>query len=404
MRIPLTEAQEVLEREVALLPSESLSVEVAGGRWLLEDAEAGWDLPKKNESAMDGWGVDHLALVNATPSEPVTLSLASPTHAGDKAQELPEGCCAWVGTGAPIPKGATAVVPWEEASAETEGVVSFDKGVTSGRSVRRQAEDIHKGDLLATKGVRLTPWSLQSLFSGGVESVTVAPIPKVAIIASGDELYMPGTKPPFQDAIPCGNLIAIANRAKKEGCKVVAMELIPDNKDALIQAVSDGEKKADLVITIGGAAGGKKDFARLAFEKAGAEMLVPGLILKPGGPSFITRWDSGTIGLGLAGNPLSALIVFEILGLQILRHLVGARRTRMTPLETLLDAPIIWKSSKPGFVPAEIVRHSPLTVAPVQPEGSHRVEGLARTEMLLRFSGDEGEVVSETVVEGWKWT
>ncbi|MCH7494319.1 molybdopterin molybdenumtransferase MoeA, partial [bacterium] len=166
MQIHLTEAQERLDGAIAPVGSERAKTTGADGRWLAAPALAAWGLPRESVSAMDGWAVDSEALVAATSTMPVLLPQGEPTHAGGPRGELPEGGCAWVATGAAVPRGATAVVPTEDTE-EEDGGVRFRAPAHRGKCIRVAGEDLAAGDRLAAAGERLTPWVLQALLTAG---------------------------------------------------------------------------------------------------------------------------------------------------------------------------------------------------------------------------------------------
>lgn len=399
----LAEAQDLLDGAAAALKGERVKVGDSLGRWLAADAEAEWDLPRASVSAMDGWAVDHEDLEGATDQEPVLLGPGESTHAGDERGTLPERGCAWVATGGAVPRGATAVVPREDAETE-DGSVRFMRPVARGSCIRVEGEDVHAGEAVARAGERVTHWTLQPLITAGVEKVTVSKRPRVAVVASGDELFLPGAKPRSEMALPASNVSAIAARASAEGCEVVGVRLVPDDEGALTEAVSTARDEADLVVTIGGASVGRRDHALAAFEGAEAKVLVNGISIKPGKPTILARWTEGTLGLGLPGNPVSASVVFEIVGVQALRRLVGAHWYRMAPLRAALAAPLRWKGGREGFLPARVASRAPLSVEPVQGLGSHRVAGLAYTDCLLRLPPEELALQEGDEVEALTWT
>lgn len=402
MQIQLTEAQEALDGAITPVAEESVETTKAEGRWLAAPALAAWDLPRESVSAMDGWAVDAEDLATASPNAPVTLPQGEATHAGQPRGGLPEGGCAWVATGAAVPRGATAVVPCELAEEEEVGV-RFSNPVRRGLSIRVAGEDLAAGDKLAAAGERLTPWGLQALLTAGVEQVQAVRAPRVALVASGDELYLPGSAPKGGGGLPASNLFAVAGLAAREGAQVVSKVLVGDDQTALAKALAKARDAADLVVAIGGASKGRRDHAPEAYLEAGAKMLFKGVRIKPGKPVFAVRWAEGTVGLGLPGNAVSSLVTFELLGVQAIRRLVGAHWYRPAPQRFQMEGPLSWRGGNEGFLPARVASLSPPRVALAQQQGSHRVAGLAGADCLLRLPNEPREFGEGDEVEVLRW-
>ncbi len=400
MSVLFNEAQDLIDKNVKPLDSEELNIEKSDRRWLASKVNSECDNPKQTVSAMDGWAVDHQLLVEANSSEPVILDVGEATHAEDERKTLEGDVCAWVSTGAPIPRGATAIVPWEKVVKEEDGRIAFVECPKRGDFFRAKGEDINKGDLLLSKGNCLNYWAIQSLISCDIKSVLVSKKPKVAIIANGNELVLPGSG---KEGISCGNLQAIGQIVTSHGGEVVYSELVKDDLKSLSDAVGKAKKKADMVVTLGGAADGERDYAKKAFSENGGEVVFDRIEMKPGGPTFFTKFPEGAVGLGISGNPLSSLIVFELLGIQVLRLMLGAKKYRPSHLDAKIDESIMWNSKKEGFIPGRTTSLNPMKVVNVQPHGSHRVKGLPDTEMIIRLSAGTEEFLRDSHVEVLTW-
>gem|GEM_PF-2799082 len=400
MSVLFTEAQDLIDKNVNSLKTEELSIEKSNGRWLAGSVDSECDNPKQTVSAMDGWAVDHQLLTDATSSEPVILDVGESTHAEDERKSLEGDVCAWVSTGAPIPRGATAIVPWEKAIKEEDGRIAFSECPKRGEFFRVRGEDVNKGDLIMGQGGRLNHWAIQALISCDVKSVQVSKKPKVALIANGNELVLPGSK---KEGVSCGNLQAIGEMVTSQGADVVYSELVKDDLKSLVEAISNAKKKADLIVTLGGAADGERDYAKKAFLDNDGEVVFDRIDMKPGGPTFLMNLKGGAIGLGVSGNPLSSLIVFELLGIQIIRLMVGAKKYRPLHLNAKIDESVIWNSRKEGFIPGRTTSLNPMRVVNVQPHGSHRVKGLPDTELIIRLASGSKECLRDSEVEVLTW-
>ena len=400
MSVLFNEAQDLIDKIVKPLGSEKINITESSGRWLSDSAASKCDNPRETVSAMDGWAVDHQLLIDATRNEPVILQTGDSTYAEDKRKSIDGDVCAWVATGAQIPRGATAIVPWEKVVQEEDGRIAFSECPKRGEHFRVKGEDVNVGDMVALKGCRLSYWAIQALISCDIESVEVSKMPRVALIANGNELVLPGSK---KQGVKCGNLQAIGQIVKEQGGNVVYSELVEDDLESLSKAVSEAKNKADFVITLGGAADGERDYAKRAFVENGGEIIFDKIAMQPGGPSFLTSLSEGVIGLGISGNPLSSLVVFELLGIQIMRLMVGAKRYRPLHTNAMLDEALIWKSKKEGFLPGRFASYNPVKVINVQPNGSHRVSGLSDTEFLIRLPAETNEFSRNSEIEVLSW-
>ena len=400
MSVLFNEAQDLIDKIVKPLGLEKVNITEANDRWLSSSTASKCDNPKETVSAMDGWAVDHQLLVDATRNEPIILQTGDSTYAEDDRKSLDGDVCAWVATGAQIPRGATAIVPWEKVVKEEDGKMAFSECPKRGEFFRVKGEDVTVGDLIVLKGCRLSYWAIQALISCDIESVEVSRMPRVALIANGNELVLPGSN---KEGVKCGNLQAIGQIVKEQGGNVVYSELIKDDLKSLSKAVSEAKNKADLIITLGGAADGDRDYAKEAFVENGGEIVFDKIAMQPGGPSFLTSFPEGAVGLGISGNPLSSLVVFELLGIQIMRLMVGAKRYRPLHTNVMLDEALVWKSKKEGFLPGRFASHNPAKAINVQPNGSHRVSGLSDTEFLIRLPAEIDEFSRNSEIEVLSW-
>jgi len=314
----LTPAQalELILSRVTRLPDEQAAVGPGlAGRVLAADAVASVSLPPFATSAMDGFAV-RAAELGGGPL-PVAFRIA----AGDRPRELPAGAAAGIATGAPIPPGADSVVPIEVVT-EHDGGVSAERPAV-GDAVRSAGSDIEAGQVVVAAGSVLGPAALAALAAAGLAQVRVAARPRLAALATGDELRAPG-EPLEPGQIYESNLTAVAAQAARGGAEVVRSQVVRDDRAATVQAFADALAGADVVVSTGGVSVGPHDHVKPALEAAGVEEVFWRIAHKPGKPLWFGVGAEGQPVFGLPGNPVSSLVTFELFVRPALLAMQGA--------------------------------------------------------------------------------
>jgi molybdopterin molybdotransferase len=222
-------------------------------------------------------------------------------------------------TGAPIPAGADLVVIQEEATRDGE-TVRFAAGDDPKSNIRPAGGDFRSGDRLLEAGDRLDPWKLSLAAAAGRASLTVARRPRVAILATGDELVPPGGDPAPDQIFESGS-IALAALVETWGGTATRLTAAADDAVAIADAVAGVE--ADLIITIGGASVGDHDLVKPAMSRLGLTLRVETIAVRPGKPTWFGTLEDGRRVLGLPGNPASALVCAELFLSPLLAALTG---------------------------------------------------------------------------------
>ncbi|MFH0129019.1 gephyrin-like molybdotransferase Glp [Variovorax sp. VaC1] len=346
--MPLDEAITVLlAKAEPKLPAESVVTFEADGRVLAQDLVSGLTVPPRDNSAMDGYAV-RVADCAAPGAE---LVVAQRIPAGTVGTPLAAGTAARIFTGAQIPEGADAVVMQEDTTAMPQegglGSVRIAIVPAAGQWVRRAGEDVASGDVVLKQGERLTPAALGLAASVGFHKLQVARKPRVAMLSTGDELVMPGDVAP--DAMKPGaiynsNRFFMRALLHRLGCEVNDLGIVPDNRDATIEALRHAAETSDLIITTGGVSVGEEDHIRAALQSLG-ELQLWSLSMKPGKPfAYGSIARSGGQGhchvTGLPGNPVSSFLTFLMLVRPFLLTLQGA--TRVTPEPVQMRADFDW--------------------------------------------------------------
>jgi molybdopterin molybdotransferase len=348
-----------------------------------EDVTAPISLPSFDNSAMDGYAVSHADVVSATDETPVHLPVVGEIGAGQAhILALSPGTAAKIMTGAPVPAGADAVVPYEWTD---RGVahVAISRAPTLGQHIRPAGEDVAEGDLLIECGTVLGPRHLGLLASVGRASVKSRPRPRVVILSTGTELREPGN-PLGHDSIYDGNSFLLAASARRAGAIAYRVGIVPDEPRAFLDALHDQLVRADVVVTSGGVSQGDFDVVKEALAPLGT-VWFGGVAMQPGKPQgFGVVGEDRTPIFTLPGNPVSAYISFEMFVLPALRKLMGMTPTSRPAVPARLTHPISSPPARRQFLRGELSHDGRgASVAPVGGHGSHLVGDLASSNALI---------------------
>jgi molybdopterin molybdotransferase len=389
-RIPLGAALERIREAVPPLGRpEAAAVRDALGRIAVEDVIAPRPLPPFDRSAMDGYAVKADRTFPATSYDPVVLEVIGESLPGAPFGEPLSGPRAVrIMTGAPIPEGADAVVPAEFAE-EARGFVRIAGPVTPGKHVGRIGEDLAAGAVAVPVGRILRPQDLGLLGALGLESIRVAPRPRAAILATGDEIVRAGTEPgPFR--IHDADTPLLAGLVERWGGRVGPCSLQPDDpariRRALLRVLRS--PAVDLVLLAGGTSVGAEDHAPGVLADLGS-LLFHGVALRPAGPVGFGVAEGKPV-LLLPGNPVSCLAAFDLLAGPCLRRLQGLAPAPPYPRARLPLARRL--ASVAGRADYARVALGPDGVEPVAVSGASILTTAVRAD---------GWVLVPAEVEGW---
>ncbi len=372
-------------------PSEPVTVgiEDALGLVLSADQVSSVSLPRFDNSAMDGYAVRVADLAGASAESPVELPVAGEIGAGQATtREVRAGSVAKIMTGAPVPTGADAVVPYEWTDQGSDRV-RIDQVPRLGAHVRPAGEDVGEGDVLVRAGTVLGPRHLGLLASVGIAAVPVRPRPVVAVVSTGTELRDAGTPVAEldDDAIFDGNSHLLAAAVRAAGATPRRVGIVGDEPEAFLAALADLRAEGvDAVVTSGGVSMGDWDVVKAALRPLGTVWFGP-VAMQPGKPQGFGHVD-GTPIFTLPGNPVSAFISFELFVRPALRTMMGLTPVSHPYVEATLAEPV---SSPPGrrqFLRGTVVVEGGelsvgLIVSPVGGSGSHLVGDLAAADALI---------------------
>lgn len=364
------------------------------GRVLAEPALARYTLPQWDNSAMDGYALRAEDVLGATADAPVTLPVLETVAAGAFAtQPVGRGQAIRIMTGAPVPEGADCVVRVEDTDGGTV-VVSIRNDRDAGKNVRRRGEDFHEGSVVIEAGTPLAAAQLGVLASLGLASVPVHRRPVVAIAGSGDELV---DIDEFE-AVRAGRRIVASNRytldalVRQAGGVPRNLGNAADSPESL-RAVLEQAHGADLLVTSAGASVGEFDYTRQVLEAMGAELRFWRVRMRPGAPLGFGMLD-GMPWIGLPGNPVSAMVTFELFARPVVRRMLGHVRLHRRPLEVVLEEPVTIGARLTHFLRAILsVRDDGVVTARLTgPQGSGILTSMARANALLVVPEDRPRV------------
>jgi len=367
-------------------PLETISVplEHSFGCCLAEPVTARMDLPRFDNSAMDGFGVKLADVAGASEASPVRLRLAAIVRAGDEAgRELAPGSVVKILTGAPVPAGVEAVVMREYCS-EDDGDVLVARSAKPGENIRRRGEEFRQGDQAMRAGLRLNPAGVGLLATLGCTEAPVHRKPKVAVITTGSELVQPGGElRPGQIYDSNSYILAAALRAMEiDDCRFACAE---DTPDAIRAQIAAALEWADAVITVGGVSVGDYDFVKEAAGSLDIQAHCWKVAIKPGKPFFFGTREKQLV-FGLPGNPVSALLTFYKLVRPALLRLMGMAEVEPLSLTATLTAALKKKAGRLEFVRGVAsLRDGQLVVTPTTGQDSHMLGGFAQANCLIRF-------------------
>jgi len=322
-------------QSVRALPPFDLGVLEAQGCVLAVDVAAQGQLPGFTNSAMDGYAVHAADLEGASPESPVVLPVVNDIAAGNtNALSLATGQTMRIMTGAPLPRGADAVVPVEQ----TDGGVVHVALLTApapGQHVRHEGEDVRAGELLLRAGTLLGPGQIALLAAAGIARVRVVPKPRVVVLSTGDELVEPGREPGFGQIVD-SNSVMLTAAVRAVGATPFRVGGVPDDARQLMEALESQLVRADVIITTGGVSMGAFDTVKEVLSRVGTVQFDK-VAMRPGMPQgFGVLGEEQVPVFTLPGNPVSALVSFHVFVAPALRAMAGRPE----------------KAWPPGFVPA----------------------------------------------------
>ncbi len=333
--LSIEEALENIMKQVQPISTETVDLLGAQNRVLREEILAPNDFPLFSNSAMDGYAVRSVDTDKATTDEPVSLRVTQEIPASHwSTQEVQPGEAARIFTGAPIPPGADAVEPQENARREGDRVW-FSKPIPVEKSIRFQGSHLKQGEVILPVSHTIHAGELGLLASCGRSTLQVSRRPRVAIVSCGDELVTIDQIPEPGQIIE-SNRYSLAGQVIEAGGEPWLLPIIPDQPEMLAQALKEG-LKADILVSSGGASVGDYDLIRPTLESLGVSIDFWKVAIKPGKPLMFGSHQDCMV-FGLPGNPVSSLVTFEVFVRPALRKMLGHPRIYRPRIKAQLAA------------------------------------------------------------------
>lgn len=345
------------------------------GRVLAEDLVAPIDLPTFRNSQMDGYAVDTASVTTA----PVTLPVRAVLAAGDGESTHVPGTATKIMTGAPLPVGADAVVPVEDTVTDGGGHVTVCTAPAPGAFVRERGSDIGRGRLLLPAGTVVAARHVAALAAVGLTHVPVRTRPRVAVISTGSEL-VPGGSVLAPGRIHDSNGPALAASAAANGALVVSVDRSGDDAEVFAAKLAHAASVAEVVFTSGGVSKGDFEVVKDVLGPRGAEFV--SVAMQPGGPQGTALVDAVPV-LTFPGNPVSALVSFEVFARPVLRSAAGL--TAIDPEKRPLATSLVSVPGKRQFLRG---RRDGDAVVAIPGAGSHLIAAMATADVLLDIPAD----------------
>ncbi|MEM6105051.1 gephyrin-like molybdotransferase Glp [Mycobacterium sp. 050272] len=399
------EHQRVVAAMIGARPAVTVPLTQAQGLVLADDVVAELALPVFDNSAMDGYAVRAEETEGATPDRPVVLPVAEDIPAGRTDQlTLRPATAHRIMTGAPMPAGATGVVPVENTDGGVDSV-AIHAHAEPGKHIRRAGEDVAPGTTVLRKGQVVTPAVLGLAAALGLPGLPVIPRQRVLVISTGTELVAPGT--PLQPGqIYESNSIMLAGAVREAGADVIAVATAEDDVaqfSSILDKHAAPENKVDLIITSGGVSAGAYEVVKDAFGPDGMQggegVAFVKVAMQPGMPQGIGR-VAGTTIVTLPGNPVSALVSFEVFIRPALRTAMGLPDPHRPRRPAVLAESLTSPKGKRQFRRA-ILDTANGSVLSYGPPASHHLRWLASANALLDVPEDVVEVSAGTELQVW---
>jgi molybdopterin molybdotransferase len=365
--ITVAEALERILGYVEVLEAEERPLLEALGQVLAEDVTSGFDIPPLDNTAMDGYAVRAADTEGASPDSPVTLRVTGEVAAGYVFEgEVNAGEAVRIMTGAPVPAGADAIVPFEETdepfdaaperTQRVEASVRVFKQAQPGANIRRAGEDVHEGQTVLEKGRVLRPSEAGVLASLGRATVRVIRRPVVAILSTGDELVEAGQpRPPAK--IYDANACSVAGLVSRYGGVPRLLGIARDTVEALTAKIHEG-LDADMLVTSAGVSRGDYDVVKEVLAREG-DIDFWTVAMKPGKPLAFGCFEADgrrVPHIGLPGNPVSSMVTFELFGRPALMKMMGKTDWRRPVVRAIAEERIVNRNDPRRFYARCIVR------------------------------------------------
>jgi len=397
---PETALERLLESGLPEPRVESVSLSAATGRTVPRAVRAPEPSPAFDRSLMDGFAVRASDTFGATEALPAALAVVGEVPMGaPPTRGIAPGEAMVIHTGGMLPDGSDAVVMVEHTEWIDDRAIDVMRPVAVRDAVIQRGDDVAEGAVVIPQGARLRSQDLGGLAALGVTRVSVAQSPIVGLIATGDEI-VPPQHTPVPGEVRDVNSTTLSVEVERAGGAARTYGIVPDARSALETTARDALSECDVVIISAGSSVSARDHTAHVIETLGSPgILAHGLALKPGKPSIVALAD-GTPVFGLPGNPVSALVVFDLLVAPTLRRLQGApAHSPAPPLRARLTRNVASTAGRMDFIPASLAERDGETWAEPIFGASNLIFTLVRADALVRIPADANGLPAGASVE-----
>ena len=384
--LSLDEAKNVLQRHLKPKPLgvEEIPLLEAHNRVLAEDVTATFDVPPFNRSTVDGYAVKAEDTFGAEENKPISLKICGTVNVGEQSKiRVTQGAAAEIATGAPIPRGADAVVMVEHTVRKGAEVHVFN-AVANDENVMKAGADIRKGEAVLEAGQSLGSREIGVLAALGIAKAKVYTIPRVAVLSTGAEIVEPSVKLPYGKIYDI-NAYTLSAAVLESGGKPIYLGVFPDEMAELQKVLKSALASADMVITSGGVSVGPKDVTPQTLNSIGKPgVIVCGIAVKPGKPTTIALINGKAV-FSLPGNPTSSLLAFQLLARPVISFMAGRKAEKETIVKAVATTRMFSARGRRTFVTVKLERgESDRLIAEPVPTGlSGAITTLARAEGFI---------------------
>jgi molybdopterin molybdotransferase len=366
----------------------------AQGLILAENVITDVPLPGFDNSAVDGYAVRAVDTKGAEEDKPITLPVVGDVAAGNRAMSgMGAGVSMRIMTGAPIPSGADAVIPLEWTDRGL-AQVAIRQSARSGTSIRRAGEDLPAGAPALAAGAALGPQQIALLAAIGRDRVAVRPRPRVLVVSTGSELVDVGHPVGFGE-VPDANSYLLAAAARDAGADAYRVGIVPDDHTKLLDVLESQLLRADVLVTTGGVSMGAFDIVKQALSELGTVSFTR-VAMQPGKPQGFGHLGDHVPIFCLPGNPVSALVSFEVFVRPAIRKLLGKRSIQRATVQAAalerIESPAGVRQYRRGVLHREA--NGGYSVTLVGGPGSHLIAAMASANCLVVIDEEVTEVVS----------
>ncbi len=379
--VRVAEAQDIILNAVALLGAEKVALLDALHRVSAEDVGASRDIPLGDNSAMDGYAVRHADVAGSTSEQPAILEVLEVLPAGKAPRHrVTPGTAVKIMTGAPLPAGADTVVQVEHTNADDARVVIYEAPPMTS-NLRRRGEDIQTGERVLRQHTLLRPAELGVLASVGQAQAWVYQRPRVAILATGDEIADPGD-PDTSDKIFNSNSYTLAGQVTAAGGVPVLLGVAADRRDVIRERLASG-LRADVLITSGGVSVGEFDYVRECLNGLDFEVRFHTVAMRPGSPATFGLVRRVPV-FSLPGNPVASMVTFELFVRPALLKMAGHRELLRPRIEAVLQDGVAKRRGVRTFLRGILSQDAaPPTVTTTGPQGSGILRSMSLANCLI---------------------